>query len=129
MFKSHCNFLSIFPRNAEALKLLDRLLKNYDRRSTPTNNMGKTDSSVHRPQSLELFFLYSNRQPGQSGNLQVSFHSISLQKERNPSGYVPPEARNFKRTDAFLEGEGGGLWRLGMGPRRGQTGRPEGGSV
>ena len=27
--------------NAAALKLLDKMLKNYDRRSTPTNDMGK----------------------------------------------------------------------------------------
>ena len=38
------DFIFVSCRNAEALKLLDILLKNYDRRSTPTNNMGASDS-------------------------------------------------------------------------------------
>ena len=33
-----CDF---YFRNAEALRILDSMLRKYDRRSTPTNNMGE----------------------------------------------------------------------------------------
>ena len=35
------NVCDFYFRNAEALRILDSMLRKYDRRSTPTNNMGE----------------------------------------------------------------------------------------